>query len=37
MLIEDKIIIVSYASMEFEEAKQFKPTILFPDNNNKLK
>jgi len=35
--IGDNIIIVSYASMEFEEAKQYKPIILFPNENNKLK
>ncbi len=35
--IEDKIIIVSYASMELEKARHFKPVILFPDENNKLK
>lgn len=27
----DIIIIVSYASMEFEQAKKFKPAIIFPD------
>jgi aspartate 1-decarboxylase len=27
----DVIIIVSYASMDFEEAKSFKPSIIFPD------
>ena len=27
----DIIIIVSYAQMDFEEAKKFKPTIVFPD------
>ncbi len=32
----DFVIIVSYASMDFEEAKHFKPTIIFPDTNNKL-
>lgn len=33
----DIIIIMSYASMPFEEAKTFKPTIIFPDSNsNKL-
>jgi aspartate 1-decarboxylase len=32
----DLIIIVSYASMDFEAAKQHKPSIIFPDNNNKL-
>jgi len=29
--IGDVIIIISYASMDFEEAKRFKPTIIFPD------
>ena len=33
----DIIIIVSYAQMDFEEAKKFKPTIVFPDTiTNKL-
>jgi len=32
----DLVIIVSYASMEFEEAKSFKPSIIFPNANNKL-
>ncbi len=33
----DIIIIVSYASMDFEEAKTFTPTIIFPDTTtNKL-
>lgn len=35
--IGDKVIIISYASMDFEKAKSFKPTILFPNDNNKLK
>jgi len=35
--IDDRIIIVSYASFEFEEAKTFKPTIIFPDENNSIK
>jgi aspartate 1-decarboxylase len=35
--IGDKIIIVSYASMDFEKAKTFKPTILFPDDYNQIK
>ena len=29
----DIIIIVGYAQMEFEVAKNFKPTIIFPDEN----
>ncbi len=33
----DIIIILSYAMMDFEEAKTFKPTIIFPDTaTNKL-
>lgn len=27
----DVVIIMSYASMDFEEAKRFKPAIVFPD------
>ena len=29
----DEIIIISYCKMDFEEAKKFKPIILFPENN----
>lgn len=29
----DTIIIIGYAQMELEEAKKFKPTIIFPDEN----
>ena len=29
--VGDIIIIISYASMDFEEAKTFEPTIIFPD------
>lgn len=35
--VGDLIIIVSYASMDFEEAKSFKPHIIFPGENNQLK
>lgn len=34
--VGDIIIIISYASMDFEEAKSFKPTVIFPDNDNQL-
>jgi len=30
----DLVIIVSYASMDFEEAKKFVPHIVFPDQHN---
>ncbi|MDR2472866.1 MAG: aspartate 1-decarboxylase [Tannerella sp.] len=33
----DIVLIVSYARMDFEEAKNFKPTVIFPDTEtNKL-
>ncbi len=36
--IGDIIIIISYAAMEFEEAKKHKPSLIFPDTKtNKLK
>jgi aspartate 1-decarboxylase len=33
----DVVIIISYATMDFNEAKSFKPNIVFPDTNtNKI-
>lgn len=32
----DLIIIISYAQLEFEQAKVFKPTIIFPDEKSNL-
>ena len=35
--VNDTVIIMSFASMDFEEAKSFKPSIIFPDiQTNKL-
>ncbi len=35
--VGDVIIIISYASLEFGEAKTFKPTLVFPDTQtNKI-
>ncbi len=31
--INDLLIIVSFATMDFEEAKKWKPTVIFPKNN----
>ncbi|MCR4774541.1 MAG: aspartate 1-decarboxylase [Prevotella sp.] len=31
--VGDTVIIMSYASMDFEEAKTFKPTVVFPKDN----
>ena len=33
---DDIVIIISYALMDFDEAKKFKPTIIFPTDKNKL-
>jgi len=34
--IGDQVIVISYALMDFEEAKTFKPYIVFPKSGNKL-
>ena len=34
--VGDVIIIISYATMDFEEAKTFKPSLVFPKEGNKL-
>ncbi len=34
--VGDVVIIISYAQMDFEEAKAFKPTVVFPKEGNKL-
>ena len=31
--VGDIVVIISYALMDFEEAKNFKPSIIFPENN----
>ena len=31
--VNDIVIIISYASMDFEEAKSWMPTTIFPENN----
>jgi aspartate 1-decarboxylase len=31
--VGDTVIIISYAQMDFEEAKTFKPSVVFPHNN----
>ena len=32
----DIVIVISYATMDFEEAKKFKPAVVFPKGGNKL-
>lgn len=34
--VGDVCIIISYALMDFEEAKSFKPSVVFPKEGNKL-
>lgn len=34
--VGDVIIIISYALIDFEEAKKFEPTVIFPGEGNKL-
>ena len=34
--VGDTVIIIAYAIMDFEEAKTYKPTIVFPKEGNKL-
>lgn len=34
--VGDVVIIMSYALMDFEEAKTFKPTVVFPTPDNKV-
>lgn len=36
-VIGDVVIIISFATMDIEEAKHFKPTIVFPNQNKLLK
>ncbi len=34
--VGDIVIVISYATMDFEEAKTFKPSIVFPKDGNRL-
>src|SRR6478736_3493858 len=34
--VGDVVVIISYATMDFEEAKKFKPAVVFPKEENKL-
>lgn len=33
---DDEVIVISYASMDFEEAKSFVPKVVFPNKQNAL-
>lgn len=34
--VGDTVVIISYATIGFEEAKKFKPSLVFPKDGNKL-
>jgi aspartate 1-decarboxylase len=34
--VGDIVVIISYATMDFEEAKKFAPAVVFPKEGNKL-
>ncbi|WP_257670414.1 aspartate 1-decarboxylase [Parapedobacter tibetensis] len=34
--VGDIIIVISYAQMDIEEARKHEPTLVFPDENNRL-
>jgi len=34
--VGDTVIVISYAQMTQEEARSFEPTIIFPDDNNRI-
>jgi aspartate 1-decarboxylase len=34
--VGDMVIVISYASMELEEAKTFRPSLIFPGSDNRL-
>lgn len=34
--VGDTVIIIAYALMDFEEAKTFQPSVVFPDENNRI-
>ncbi len=36
MLVGDVVIIISFASMEFETAKKFQPAVIFPNDQNRI-
>jgi len=34
--VGDVVIVISYCQMEFEEAKKYKPVVVFPNPDNRL-
>ncbi len=36
MQVGDVVIVISYATIDFDKANSFKPWLVFPDENNRL-
>jgi len=34
--VGDVVVIISYCALDFDEAKGFKPWVIFPDENNQI-
>ena len=34
--VGDIVIVIAYASMDFDEAKKYKPVVIFPDEHNRV-
>ena len=34
--VGDMVIVISYAHMDFEEARSFRPTLAYPDEQNRI-
>ncbi|MGC4036352.1 MAG: aspartate 1-decarboxylase [Chitinophagaceae bacterium] len=35
-MVGDVVVVISYATMDFEQAKKFKPWVVFPKEGNKI-
>ena len=35
-MVGDVVVVISYATMDFEKAKSFKPRVVFPGEGNKI-
>ena len=35
-MVDDVVVVISYANMDFEKAKNFKPWVVFPKEGNKM-
>ena len=37
VIVGDQVVVISFCMIDFEKAKSFKPYIVFPDKDNKIK